>query len=65
MAPAVPQALFKTPIAAIELTLDQYAVTGDGQRFLIQVPSDATEAPLTMVLNWASGLHASSSARAR
>jgi len=65
MAPAVPQALFKTPIAAIELTLDQYAVTGDGQRFLIQVPSDATEAPLTIVLNWASGLHASSSARAR
>jgi serine/threonine protein kinase/Tol biopolymer transport system component len=52
-----PQLLFKTPIAAVQLTLDQYAVTSDGQRFLIQVPTgNAGQAPITVVLNWAAGL---------
>jgi Tol biopolymer transport system component len=52
-----PQLLFKTPIAAVQLTIDQYAVTSDGQRFLIQVPTgNAGQAPITVVLNWAAGL---------
>jgi serine/threonine protein kinase len=31
---------------------DQYAVTRDGQRFLVLKPQEGTPAPLTVVLNW-------------
>ena len=35
----------------------QYDVTRDGQRFLIDVPLDETESsPITVVLNWTAGL---------
>ena len=39
-------------------TIDQYAVTRDGQRcLLIQPrPDAAAVAPITVVLNWATGL---------
>jgi hypothetical protein len=31
----------------------QYAVTPDGQRFLLVVPAEETPAPITVILNWA------------
>ena len=53
--PGMPKALFKTRIA-VQLTIDQYAVTSDGQRFLIEVPTgDGGQSPITVVLNWANG----------
>jgi eukaryotic-like serine/threonine-protein kinase len=33
-----------------------YAVTADGQRFLVVVPADETSTPTTVILNWAAGL---------
>ena len=53
----VPQALFKAPIGAVQLTVDQYDVTPDGQRFLVlkQAPEPG-QPPLTVVVNWDSGL---------
>jgi hypothetical protein len=34
-----------------------YAVSPDGQRFLINtIPEQATSAPITVVLNWTAGL---------
>ena len=50
----VPTVLFQTPIRNPTLTLDEYAVTGNGRRFLILSPEDATPAPITVVLNWTS-----------
>ena len=29
-----------------------YAVTADGQRFLLVVPADETPRPITVILNW-------------
>ena len=31
---------------------DQYAVTPDGQRFLVLKPQEGAPTPLTVVLNW-------------
>jgi len=37
--------------------IDQYAVTGDGQLFLLQVPvAEAASTPITVVLNWTASL---------
>jgi Tol biopolymer transport system component len=46
----VPQVLFRTP----SLTRASYAVSRDGSRFLLSVPSEVsrTDVPLTVVLNW-------------
>jgi hypothetical protein len=43
----VPQKLFATPIAGEH---NQYAVTKDGERFLLPVPG--LPAPITVLLNW-------------
>lgn len=54
----IPRALFKTPIIPDEFhaSLD-YAVTADGQRFLIATPTSETLVfPVTVVLNWAAKL---------
>ena len=51
-----PKALFQT---AMELNLDfyYYAVTGDGQRFLVREPaSSAAVEPLHVILNWPAAL---------
>jgi dipeptidyl aminopeptidase/acylaminoacyl peptidase len=53
--------LFRVPIvfggAPRDNNKEQYAVTPDGQRFLVNVTSDQTNAPpVTVVLNWLSGL---------
>ena len=53
-----PQALFPTSISI--LTPNQaYAVTKDGQRFLIIVgsPRASNVAPLTVVLTWTAAIH--------
>ena len=46
----LPQALFHVPFA-VNPVRDQYAMTPDGQRFLVIVP-DAPTQRLTMVMNW-------------
>ncbi len=54
--PGAPEALFATGIA-VELNIDQYAVTPDGQRFLVIEPvGSSVQTPITVVLNWAAGL---------
>jgi hypothetical protein len=54
---ATPQSLFDfAPLATFAGTLD-YQPTADGQRFLALVPaSDEAPAPITVVLNWQTGL---------
>ncbi len=55
--PGVPRRLFSTTVAVEHPTFDQYAVTADGQRFLVLVPvGDASSSPITVVLNWTAGL---------
>ena len=55
--PGVPQKLLSTTLAVEHPTFDQYAVTADGQRFLVLVPvGDASSSPITVVLNWTAGL---------
>jgi Tol biopolymer transport system component len=47
-----PRFLFQTPNQSPNLNIDQYAVTGDGQRFIVLNYGDAAPAPITVVLNW-------------
>jgi Tol biopolymer transport system component len=57
-----PAVLFQSPISAPNMTLDQYDVTRDGQRFLFIQPHidpNATPtplAPVTVVVNWTAGI---------
>jgi hypothetical protein len=47
--PGVPKLLFESVSAG----LYDFAVSGDGQRFLIPVPvEEGSSAPITVVLNW-------------
>jgi hypothetical protein len=50
-----PRELFQTPIR-LDPTIDQYAVTGDGRRFLIVEPLGDAARPMTVVLNWTADL---------
>lgn len=58
--PGAPKPLFQTRLEAREgdgqtgdFALRQYDVTADGQRFLLnQHVADATDAPITVVVNW-------------
>jgi hypothetical protein len=50
-----PKPLFQTRLN-VQPTLDQYRVTGDGQKFLIADPVDEGQAPFTVVLNVTAGL---------
>lgn len=54
----VPTVLFQSPMTAPSMTIDQYGVTRDGQRFLFLAPQQQTTAldPITVVVNWTSGL---------
>jgi eukaryotic-like serine/threonine-protein kinase len=49
-----PKLLFQSPLANPSSGLDQYDVTGDGQRFLFVVPheQERTLPPITVVVNW-------------
>ena len=57
-----PARLFDTRMSALTnsaYTRNQYVVTADGQRFLInQPPAEAPSSPITVVLNWQSALEA-------
>jgi serine/threonine protein kinase/Tol biopolymer transport system component len=46
--------LFET--RGLDVTRNRYAVSADGQRFLINTDPQITSAPITVVLNWAAGL---------
>lgn len=51
-APGIPVTLFNANLFA-NLPDPQYAVTSDGQRFLIRIPAAAqTTTPITIVVNW-------------
>jgi hypothetical protein len=53
-----PRELFQSPVARPSPTIDQYAVTRDGQRFLFIQPKRDQEnpiAPITVVVNWSAG----------
>ena len=50
-----PRALFETALPVAELR-QTYAVSADGQRFLMNAPLDAGSPPMTIVLNWTAGL---------
>jgi len=48
-----PKALLDTPILKGEdHPGDQYAVTADGQRFLVNTLAEERTAPISLVLNW-------------
>ena len=49
-----PAALFAVRIAAVPGTnKQQYAVSSDGQRFLVNLAADeGTASPITLILNW-------------
>jgi len=51
-----PEAAFRHPVDDFRSN-NRYAVSPDGQRFLINVPVEAqTSAPITVVLNWTADL---------
>ena len=53
----VPKALFGTRIIESGTPGSDYAVTADGQRFLLNsLIEEASHSPITVVLNWAAGL---------
>ena len=48
-----PRVLFQTPLPVISSVVEQYRVTGDGQRFLFCLPVTAIQRePLRVLLNW-------------
>ncbi|MCA1649907.1 MAG: hypothetical protein LC753_06335 [Acidobacteria bacterium] len=50
-----PRPLFETAVPDLENARNRYAVSSDGQRFLINtVLGDETTRPITIVLNWTS-----------
>jgi Tol biopolymer transport system component len=49
----VPAALFSTPIGgAGQQNRQQYIVSGDGQRFLMNTVTNEPPSPITLILNW-------------
>ena len=55
-----PQPLFEMRLARSTIPsavgTTQYAVSGDGQRFLVNTAEDTLPAPITVVVNWLAGL---------
>ncbi len=47
----VPKVLFETRLRPNPV-LEQYAVTGDGRKFLFTEPLEEAERPMTVILNW-------------
>lgn len=55
--PGVPKRLFPVPFVTWVVSRDQFAVSNDGNRFLISRSAGETAAtPITVVLNWTAGL---------
>jgi DNA-binding winged helix-turn-helix (wHTH) protein/Tol biopolymer transport system component len=51
--PARPRALFHVPLGGdITQYRNHYAVTSDGQRFLVDTADESTREPITVVVNW-------------
>jgi Tol biopolymer transport system component len=53
--PQAPTRLFQSPIAGPRPSIDQYAVTGDGKRFLFIQPRKGEavpSSPITVIVNW-------------
>ena len=51
-----PRVLFDTKLS-VDTTRDQFAVTPDGQRFLVQMPvAESEPTPITVIVNWPAGL---------
>jgi dipeptidyl aminopeptidase/acylaminoacyl peptidase len=52
----IPRVLFRTRVV-VNILVDQYAPTADGQRFLVLEPGGApTQAPISVIANWPSML---------
>ena len=53
LVPGIPVPLFRTELDSSFLTRQQYVVSPDGQRFLINAATDAIDPPsITLILNW-------------
>ncbi len=51
-----PRVLFDTKLS-VDPARDQFAVTPDGQRFLVQLPiAESEPTPITVIVNWPAGL---------
>jgi hypothetical protein len=40
----------------VQPPINQYAVTGDGRRFLVLESVEHSSSPMTLVINWTAGL---------
>ena len=52
-----PQMLFETALS-VAWPKQTYAVSADGQRFLLNTPAGGPSSSLTITLNWSAGLKA-------
>jgi eukaryotic-like serine/threonine-protein kinase len=51
--PGRPRLLFETPLPVLSAVVEQYRVTGDGERFLFCLPLTSVQRePLRVVMNW-------------
>jgi hypothetical protein len=51
--PERPKTLFRVPLSGdINQYRNHYAVTGDGQRFLVDTADESSREPITVVVNW-------------
>jgi Tol biopolymer transport system component len=52
-----PQALFRAPVPSLNVFINWYAVTTDGQRFVINTAAGkSNEQPITVLVNWSAAL---------
>jgi hypothetical protein len=53
-----PVELFQSPIPSLTMSIDQYAPSKDGQRFLFIRPraTPGARLPIVVVMNWTQGL---------
>jgi Tol biopolymer transport system component/DNA-binding winged helix-turn-helix (wHTH) protein len=52
-----PQALFRAAVPSLNVFINWYAVTADGQRFVINTAAGkGNEQPITVLVNWSAGL---------
>ena len=47
-----PTALFQSPLTTPNLDMDEYAISADGQRFLMMHRADTSTTPITVVMDW-------------
>jgi len=49
---STPSRLFEVTVSSIAPQRQQYDVTSDGQRFLVNTNATESETPVTVVVNW-------------